>query len=270
EYRKVGMVFQDYALFPHLTVEANIQYGLHSWKRSDKEARLQEVLQWVNIQGLEKKYPHQLSGGQQQRVALARALAPQPSLLLLDEPFSNLDVQLKDQVREEVRRTIKLAGTTAIFVTHDIKDALSTADRIAVLRDGQLQQLGTPEQLYRSPDNVYVANFFGKTNLLEARREGAGLQTALGFIAGNTEVNSDFSGWVCLRPEEIEICSSQDSAMSGTVNSIHYFGDHLQLLLDINPEVRLWIKTENNEAYEPGQILHIKLDPSNFRFLDAK
>ena len=181
EHRKVGMVFQEYALFPHLTVEANIQFGLHNWKRTDREARLQEVLQWVNIQGLEKKYPHQLSGGQQQRVALARALAPQPSLLLLDEPFSNLDVQLKDQVREEVRRTIKLAGTTAIFVTHDVKDALSTADSIAVLKDGQLQQLGTPEQLYQSPANVYVANFFGKTNLLKAQQERIGISHCLGL-----------------------------------------------------------------------------------------
>lgn len=270
EHRKVGMVFQEYALFPHLTVEANIQFGLHNWKRTDREARLQEVLQWVNIQGLEKKYPHQLSGGQQQRVALARALAPQPSLLLLDEPFSNLDVQLKDQVREEVRRTIKLAGTTAIFVTHDVKDALSTADSIAVLKDGQLQQLGTPEQLYQSPTNVYVANFFGKINLLKARQEGSGFHTALGFLAGTVGANRGFSGLICVRPEEIEICPSHDSSMKGKIASIHYFGDHLQLLLEVNTELRLWVKAPTNVEYSPGETFHFRIKPGNFRLLDSK
>lgn len=148
EKRGVGMVFQDYALFPHMTVKENIQFGLLKWSRKDKKARVQEVLELVNLEGYEKRYPYELSGGQQQRVALARALAPKPKLLLFDEPFSNLDADLQIKIREELRKILKTTGVTSIFVTHDQEDAQALADQIVVLRNGKITETGTPEEIF--------------------------------------------------------------------------------------------------------------------------
>src|SRR5690554_4042470 len=166
--RKTGMVFQDYALFPHLTIYENVAFGLKGLKKKETEQRVYETLELTGLKEDVKKYPHQLSGGQQQRVALARALAPRPALLLMDEPFSNLDTILRDQVREEVRQIIKAMGITAILVTHDTKDAFSTADKIAVMLNGKLLQIDTPDALYNDPSSAYVAELFGKSNNLEA------------------------------------------------------------------------------------------------------
>lgn len=142
EKRGLGMVFQDYALFPHMTVEANIMFGLKRWKRSERKARLEEMLGLISMEEYKKRYPFELSGGQQQRIALARALAPKPSLLLLDEPFSNLDAHLQQRIRAELRETIKQTGTTTIFVTHDQEDARVLADRIVMVKGGTVQQVG--------------------------------------------------------------------------------------------------------------------------------
>ncbi|MBM7714468.1 ABC transporter ATP-binding protein [Siminovitchia sp. FSL H7-0308] len=144
EKRGIGMVFQDYALFPHMTVEENIAFGLNKMKKAEKKARVAEVLEIVELTGYEKRYPHQLSGGQQQRVAIARAIAPNPNLLLLDEPFSNLDAELQVKIRKDLRNILKAAGITAIFVTHDENDALAIADRIVQLKDGKIVHSGRP------------------------------------------------------------------------------------------------------------------------------
>lgn len=144
EKRGIGMVFQDYALFPHMSVEENILFGLPKMSRKDKKKRAQEVLELVELIGFEKRYPHQLSGGQQQRVALARALAPEPELLLLDEPFSNLDTDLQVKIRGDLRRILKKAKTTAIFVTHNQNDAHALADRIVKIKDGKIEKIGRP------------------------------------------------------------------------------------------------------------------------------
>lgn len=144
EKRGIGMVFQDYALFPHMTVEENIAFGLSKMRRSEKKERVKEVLELVELAGFEKRYPHQLSGGQQQRIALARAIAPQPALILLDEPFSNLDTELLVKIREDLRRILKKANTTAIFVTHNQNDAHALADRIVKLKDGEIDKIGRP------------------------------------------------------------------------------------------------------------------------------
>ena len=165
EKRKVGMVFQDYALFPHLSVFENIAYGLD--KGFHKNDRVAEVLGLVGLQGFEKRYPHQLSGGQQQRVALARAIAPKPSLLILDEPFSNLDASLRNELRNELFSIIKKANTTTIFVTHDTEDALAVADEVLVLRNGKLLQKGSTKRLYYQPTTEYVASLFGEVLCLE-------------------------------------------------------------------------------------------------------
>lgn len=175
EQRPVGLVFQDYALFPHLTVAQNIRYGLRKHPR--QKQRIAEVLDLVGLLGYEKRYPHELSGGQQQRVALARALAPEPSLLLLDEPFSNLDELLKGRVRRELRNILQAAGVSSILVTHDTKDALATADRLAVMQGGQIRQTGRPAELYHKPCSRYVADFFGPCNYLSGHWNGASFET---------------------------------------------------------------------------------------------
>jgi iron(III) transport system ATP-binding protein len=161
EQRRIGMVFQDYALFPHLTIEKNIAFGIRHLPANQRAARVQEVLQWVSLAGTEKKYPHALSGGQQQRIALARALAPSPQLLLLDEPFSNLDVDLRERLAHEVRSIIKAAGTTALFVTHDQLEAFAIGDMIGVMHQGQLEQWDDAYTLYHRPATRFVAEFIG-------------------------------------------------------------------------------------------------------------
>lgn len=166
EQRRIGMVFQDYALFPHLTVAGNIAFGLRGMAAREREARVAELLAIVGLAEQGGKYPHEMSGGQQQRVALARALAPRPALLLLDEPFSNLDVELRERLSHEVRDIIKATGTTAVLVTHDQHEAFAVADDIGIMNEGRIQQWDTPYNLYHRPRNRFVADFIGQGVLL--------------------------------------------------------------------------------------------------------
>ncbi|MEB3217203.1 MAG: ABC transporter ATP-binding protein [Nostocales cyanobacterium 94392] len=180
EKRDIGIVFQDYALFPHLTVAENVAFGLKNSEQHRIKQRVSEVLNLVRLDTLEKRYPYELSGGQQQRVALARALAPEPKLMLLDEPLSNLDIQVRLQLREEIRDILKIAGTSAIFITHDQEEALAIADVVGVMRQGYLEQIGTPEQVYSYPASRFVAEFVTQANFLPARRQGNVWQTEIG------------------------------------------------------------------------------------------
>ena len=164
EKRKIGYVFQDFALFPHLSIRENIAFGID--KKQDKNTIITELLTLLNLGSHENKYPHELSGGEQQRVALARALAPQPSIILLDEPFSSLDTSIKNRLREYVFEVIRKKGVSCIFVTHDIQDAMAVSDKIVVLDQGKIIQSGKPEEVYLRPKNAYVANFFGECNIL--------------------------------------------------------------------------------------------------------
>lgn len=183
------MVFQDYALFPHLTVSQNIAFGLTA-KPAQIAERVNQALALVGLEGMHNRYPHQLSGGQQQRVALARALAPHPSLVLLDEPLSNLDVQMRLQLRQELRTILKAAGASAIFVTHDQEEALSIADRVAVMRNGHLEQIGTPEQIYHEPASRFVADFVTQANFLVGQQQGSFWETAIGNFSIADTVNA--------------------------------------------------------------------------------
>ena len=166
EDRGVGMVFQDYALFPHLTVAQNVRFGLRSIAKKDRDARVLELLRLMELEHFAQRYPHELSGGQQQRVALARALAPRPGIVLLDEPFNGLDPDLRPQMRREVARILRHLGTAAVLVTHDQEEALGMADQVAVIRNGELQQIGTPEDIYYSPTTAFVANFVGHADFI--------------------------------------------------------------------------------------------------------
>ncbi|HEX7254992.1 MAG TPA: ABC transporter ATP-binding protein [Gaiellaceae bacterium] len=206
--RHVGMVFQDYALFPHLTVADNVGFGL---ARNGRAARVAGALELVGLSGLERRYPSELSGGQQQRVALARALAPRPAVVLLDEPWSNIDPLLRSSMRDELCEILRAADVTTVLVTHDREEAFSLADRIAVMHDGSIAQSGAPEEIYFRPATRWVAEFVGAANVIAGRAEGGRVETALGSFAaecgnGHTPVE------VLVRPELLELRPDPDGA----------------------------------------------------------
>ena len=187
EQRRIGMVFQDYALFPHLNVERNVGFGLAHWDADQRRARVVEALRLVGLEGMQRRYPHELSGGQQQRVALARALAPQPRLLLLDEPFSNLDVDLRERLAHEIRAIIKAAGITALFVTHDQLEAFAIGDIIGVMHEGRLHQWDEAYALYHRPATRFVAEFIGHGVFAPARILTRGQQVVVETPLGELE-----------------------------------------------------------------------------------
>ncbi|RYP82392.1 ABC transporter ATP-binding protein [Nocardioides guangzhouensis] len=206
EKRRVGLVFQDHALFPHLTVTRNVQFGLHGLPRAERAARAAEVLELVRLGHLAGRYPHELSGGEQQRVALARALAPRPAVVLLDEPFSSLDENLRAQVRAEVVGVLRETGTTAIFVTHDQTEALSIGDRVVVMQGGRIEQADTPYRVFEQPATRFVASFMGDADFLRAHVHKALLTCEIGVVStvpgwASADVDVD----VVLRPHEVAI-----------------------------------------------------------------
>ena len=182
EDRGVGVVFQEFALFPHLTARENVAFGLKDRPDGEVESRVDDLLELVDLAGQGDSYPDQLSGGQQQRVALARSLAPEPDILLLDEPFSNLDVDLRVEMREEVRRIIKRTGVTAVSVTHDQEEALSISDRVAVMNDGRIEQVGDPETVFQHPESRFVAAFLGYASFVPGYVSGDAVETDLGTV----------------------------------------------------------------------------------------
>jgi iron(III) transport system ATP-binding protein len=208
EKRSIGMVFQDYALFPHLTVAKNIAFGLqHTAQRplAAVKKQVKKAITLVGLEGMENRYPHQLSGGQQQRVALARALAPHPTLILLDEPLSNLDVQVSLRLRQELHDILKAAGTSGILVTHDQEEALSICDRVAVMCNGQVEQVGTPEELYQEPASRFVAEFVTQANFILARRHGRVWETEIGCFALGSDLDSLNQTELMIRQEDLMI-----------------------------------------------------------------
>ena len=230
ERRRIGYVPQEGSLFPHLSAEANVVFGLPARKRRGQAGALLEA---VGLSGLGRRYPHQLSGGQQQRVALARALAIEPAVVLLDEPFASLDAHLRATVRADVQQIFRQAGTTAILVTHDQDEALSTADRVAALRDGTIAQYASPEDLYRQAD-ARLARFIGEANLLDGVLAGGTVKTLLGELPVDPAVTAQAGQvTVLIRPEQIEI-EPNGSGLSASVTSYGYHGH--DAVLHVQPE----------------------------------
>lgn len=209
ENRHVGMVFQEYALFPHLRVQDNIAFGLHHLSRSERASRVQEMLRLTGLEGFERRYPHELSGGQQQRVALARALVQNPVVLLLDEPFSNLDPDMAGRMRQELHDLLRRTKTTTVLVTHDHDEAFAMADRIAVLNQGRLEQFDTPEMMYHMPATPFVADFVGQADFIPGTVSQGMVHTELGEFPDTIECTDGTNVVVMIRPDDIHLVPTE-------------------------------------------------------------
>ena len=246
--RNIGMVFQNYALWPHMTVRANIAYGL-TLRRLDRATvaeRVAKGLDRVNLAGLELRYPGQLSGGQQQRVALARALVLNPDILLLDEPLSNLDAKIRLQVRAEIRTLQKDLGITTVYVTHDQEEALSLSDRVAVMRDGRVLQVAPPKELYERPAGRFVADFVGTNNFLagtcrEVAADRIGVETAIGLVRSSltTRVRAGERCVLAVRPENIALGAAHENTFEGRIVLASYLGSTLRYDVEVRDGVVL-------------------------------
>ncbi|MDX1375945.1 MAG: ABC transporter ATP-binding protein [Burkholderiales bacterium] len=268
ERRRIGMVFQDFALFPHLSVAQNIAFGLRSWPTAARTARVRELTELVRLEASVEQFPHELSGGQQQRVALARALAPRPELLLLDEPFSNLDVELREQLSVEVRDVIKASGATAVLVTHDQQEAFAMADEIGVMNEGRIAQWASPYALYHEPVNRFVADFVGQGVFLPARVLNAHrVEIELGVLDGDVphgcRQGCDACGRGCmaevlLRPDDV-VHDDASSMKAEVVKKAFRGADILYTLrLDSGRTVLALVPSHHNHAI--GERIGIRLD----------
>jgi len=249
ERRRVGVVFQDYALFPHLTVAQNVAYGLKGPK-DGRRGRVVAMLELVGLADQSGRLPHELSGGQQQRVALARALAPEPALVLLDEPFSNLDAALRVQVRAEVRAILRRADATAVFVTHDQEEALSLADRIAVMQAGRVLQIDTPSALYARPRDRFVATFVGDADLVPGAATDGTVATAVGTLPLADGDGLSGAVDVALRPERVRL--RLDGSGHAVVRDIIYFGHDQLIEVALEDGCRVRSRIGPGRAFEPG------------------
>lgn len=261
--RDVGMVFQSYALFPNMTVSGNIGFGLKVAKKQSNEikARVDELLELINMPGYGARYPYQLSGGQQQRVALARALALRPEVLLLDEPLSALDAKIRVSLRSEIRSIQKKLGITAIYVTHDQEEALSISDRVVVMYEGQMEQVGTPFEIYNFPQTAFVANFVGTLNAVEAevidpqantlRLDGIQLQAAKGLEGSR----AGDKVMVAIRPERFSFASEQKKAnvIDSVIENITFLGSIVRVQVVTN-DTKFYMDTFNNPFLELPKI----------------
>ena len=268
ERRGVGMVFQDYALFPHLTVARNIAFGLHGIDGVERDRRIAHYLEATGLSGLEKKFPHELSGGQQQRVALARAMAPRPDLLLLDEPFSNLDVDLRERLAADIRAVIKRFNITAILVTHDQQEAFAIADEVGVMHDGQIEQWDSGYNLYHRPATRFVADFVGQGvflpgAVLSPRQVSIELGVLNGDIPANCAIGCDACGKGCqvevlLRPDDI--VHEDGSGLKAEVLSKAFRGAEIlyTLKLESGRKVLALVPSHHNHAI--GEHIGIRLD----------
>lgn len=274
--REAAMVFQSYALWPHLTVGQNIAFGLEERKvpKPEIKRRVEEALEMVQLPGFGDRGIDQMSGGQQQRVSLARALVVKPKCLLLDEPLSNLDAQLRVEMRREIRRIVKENGLTGVYVTHDQEEALAMADRMAILTRGKIGQIGAPEEIYRTPLSAYVANFIGETNLIHGEaletRDGFTIaMTAAGALIGHV-TDPDWSPAagepvrISVRPEAWQLHKAQgDNPITGTIRERAYLGQRIQYWIETAAGRQQVVEMNPHLIHEPGEtqiVLHARHD----------
>ncbi len=266
EGRQIGVVFQDYALFPHMTVAENIGFGIHSMSRQPRGLRVADLLDLVGLVGLSGSYPHELSGGQRQRVALARSLAPSPRVILLDEPFSNLDAELRSSLREETRAILKASGTTTILVTHDREEAFSLSDRVGLLNNGRLDQVGVAYDVYHYPVNRYVAELTGKADFLPAEITNGRIHTSLGeFPANERPVGSVTRGELMIRPDDVTIVPDVNGA--GVICGAEFLGGSILYALELANGERLHALMPSVLPIPAGTRVTLRFDPAHLVFM---
>jgi ABC-type Fe3+/spermidine/putrescine transport system ATPase subunit len=262
ERRNLGMVFQSYALWPHLSVRRNCSLGLEVRRMAadDVRARVDEALAMVGLAGMAERYPHQLSGGQQQRVALARAVALRPKVLLFDEPLSNLDAALHEQMCGEIREVQRRLGITTIYVTHNQAEAMLVSDRIGVMRDGLLLQVGTPEDIYSRPRDEFVAGFFGKANLLRGEAGSSGLRVGSSMLA-LARPPAPGPATLLIRPEAVQFAQDGDNVVQGEVQRIAFLGDHVEYEVRVEAlGTTLRVQTPSTAPHRTGRV-SLRLPP---------
>jgi putative spermidine/putrescine transport system ATP-binding protein len=260
--RDIGMVFQSYSLFPHMTVLENVEFGLRMRKvdAASRARRSTEALEMVGLGHLGARYAHQLSGGQQQRVALARALVTRPRVLLLDEPLSALDAKVRVQLRDEIRRIQTELGITTLFVTHDQEEALAVADRVAVMNAGNIEQIGTPEELYTAPATAFVANFVGLSNRVPATLAGHQVTVYGTRLQLLGEAPADGAVLAMIRPEDITITAGKPAAgaVAGTVVTSSFLGSFRRTQVRIDDDTIVAVQHEVSERHEPGDAVGLQ------------
>ena len=272
--RDIGMVFQNYAIFPHLTVKDNVAYGLKARKtpKAEIDAKVKEALELVQISHLAERKPNELSGGQQQRVALARAFVIEPSVLLMDEPLSNLDAKLRVQMRTVIKKLQRRLGITTIYVTHDQEEALAISDRIAVMKDGHIMQIGTPAEIYAKPQNPFVAGFIGVSNFLDCAVEKDGMTTIKGELKIRVPLRKAYTGAAKLsaRPEQLFFSKE---GMPGTVQLSTFLGDFIEYEVRLDDGQDLIINEytkDTAEVHADGEKVFISFDPNRVSLYEAE
>lgn len=261
EKRNIGMVFQDIALFPHLTIADNITFGIKTWSRKDQKVRVGELLQLVGLPGVEERYPHSLSGGQQQRIALARAMAPKPDLLLLDEPFSGLDANLRETLVPEIRDILRKEEMSAILVTHDQMEAFAMADKVAVMQAGRIQQCGSAFNIYHEPKTRFVADFIGLGEFLKGSiKDEYSVDSVLGCLVGDEPLGyaPGTSVELLIRPDDIQHC--EDSPLTGRIVSKWFRGSHYLYHVKLDNEEVLPCITACHHDHDVGEDLGISIE----------
>ena len=263
--RDIGMVFQNYAIFPHLTVRENVAYGLKARKvpKAEIEPRVNEALELVQISHLADRKPNELSGGQQQRVALARAFVIEPGVLLMDEPLSNLDAKLRVQMRSVIKKLQRRLGITTIYVTHDQEEALAISDRIAVMKDGVIMQIGTPNEIYAKPQNPFVAGFIGVSNFLDCTVSDGGRVTIRDELNLTIPVKSDYTGAAKLsaRPEQLFF---SETGMPGKILFSTFLGDFVEYEVELDNGQSLIVNEytkDTTQTHCDGERVHLSFDP---------
>lgn len=261
EKRTIGMVFQDYALFPHMTVQQNIEFGIPNLSRKARKQRVLELLELIGLPNTQSRYPHELSGGQQQRIALARSLAPKPNILLMDEPFSGLDIELRESLAREVRNILKTEGTTALMVTHNQNEAFAIADSVGVMNHGQLLQWDTPYKLYHQPKHPFIADFIGQGTLIEGVvSNGNQVDTVLGVFKTHLPFGSVTGEKVSVLVRPDDILHDDDSDWKVEVINRAFRGSHFLFTLKLETGEKVLCMSQSHHDHPIGSKIGIKLE----------